>query len=214
MTILKPINCWLVVYPGGARGDFVVGWLGTLPNFINARWHIDIETGKSFSDIDWFRELSTNKYQTAERILNNYNLTADKNCSYNLAAGFHAAEYVTDQIDDNFNILTVEVKEHNYKKCNYEYIIKNNTIKNRSYNEYMQGTSFLTRDNDAPLIDYQKFYKQESEHYKSIKNKKVLEYDKLFQKDGSRYLCNVAGLEASDRHHEYWNTMLEFSESI
>ena len=214
MTILKPINCWLVVYPGGARGDFVVGWLGTLPNFINARWHIDIKTGKSFSDIDWFRELSTNKYQKAERILNNYNLTADKNCSYNLAAGFHATEHINSQINDNFNILTVNIQEHNFKKVNYEYLIKTNTIKDRTYNEYMRGTAFLNRNNNAPSIDYHKFYKLELEHYKSIKNKKVLEYDKLFREGGSRYLCNVAGLEASDRHHEYWNTMLEFSESI
>jgi len=213
MTNLKPINCWLVAYQPGSRGDFVAGWLGTLPNFINARWHIDIETGKSFSDIDWFRELSTNKYQTAERILNNYNLTADKNCTYNLAGGFHAAEYVTDQINDNFNILTVKIQEHNYKKCDHEYHIKTNTMKNRSYNEYMQGTAFLTGDDSIP-VDYHRLFKLESENYKTIKNKKVLEYDKLFQKDGSRYLCNVAGLKASDRHHEYWNKMLEFAESI
>lgn len=42
-----PIKLKLIAGPIGARMDFVAGWLGTLPNYINNQWHIDPITGQS-----------------------------------------------------------------------------------------------------------------------------------------------------------------------
>jgi len=42
-----PIKLKLIAGPIGARMDFIAGWLGTLPNYINNQWHIDPATGQS-----------------------------------------------------------------------------------------------------------------------------------------------------------------------
>lgn len=42
--MLIPIRLYIVVARLGARGDFLAGWLGTLPNFIDTQWHIDPDT--------------------------------------------------------------------------------------------------------------------------------------------------------------------------
>ena len=49
MTNNIKVKSLLVIGPGGARMDFVAGWLGKLPNFIDVNWTINPVTGHSTS---------------------------------------------------------------------------------------------------------------------------------------------------------------------
>lgn len=204
---MKSINCWLVIYPGGARGDFVAGWMGTLDTFIDSAWHIDVRTGKSTLDIDWFKVLTQNPRLHADDILAQYGLRADPRAQYSIAGGFHADPRgnTAAQINANYNVVAIDPATVDFELADREYALKTNTTIDRSLDSYMQGTAFVTRtDAHVPITPVQRF----KEIYAQLDTAVQLNYNKLFVPGGSKYLCAQTGLQASKQHHSLWDTNL------
>ena len=74
---MVPINLTIVIARPGARGDFVAGWLGSLPGYIDNQWRIDITTGRSFGLMNCFKEIDSVDYgnDTLNRVLSYRNYT-------------------------------------------------------------------------------------------------------------------------------------------
>ena len=84
---MTPIKLVIVAGIGGARADFVAGWLGLLPMFVNSRWTLDPETGVSYGFQGNCRAID--QQQSISQVLSSQGCTLDQNAKFTWAVACH-----------------------------------------------------------------------------------------------------------------------------
>lgn len=215
----------IVVARPGARGDFVAGWLGTLPNSIDTLWRIDIETGRSLGLMTCFKHIDTEQPdpECLDRVLasRNYKIDSTAKWVFNMACHGYELEKKIDR-PQLVEILQITDSSHQ-DKINWEYTVKT-WFSNDRQEHNVRDNEFNQADRTcAGMTDYeqQQLIKQFSRSCAAVNVDQTLsgltvtkvEYDKLFRPGGSRYLARSLGIDCDNQYHVLWNTQLYFADS-
>jgi hypothetical protein len=201
-------NCWLITGPGGSRIDFVAGWLGTLPGFINTRWSICPYTGLSRSDANLTKELDYRPEVTLSTALSNINVVESALTYVGVCHGRH----LNQQVDVPARIFSIVVDDANWKKVNWEFVIKTYFTEIPTLTLLQNPPSGIS--NEEKLLIVNQRLSAPTNHHPTINNSIPLEYKELFKPGGSRYLCNILGLEVNDCYHDFYQAMLPVANSL
>jgi len=196
-------QCWLVTGSGGSRIDFVAGWLGTLPGFVNNHWSIDATTGQSIGEMRLAKQLDYEVNYSVRNCLRDlgFNLTNDADLIY---VGTCHGKYLQDQIqNDTVKILYIDIDGVDYKKICWEGLAKT----------YLTRPSINAKEDvDTDQIK-QLFSKVRNLNCPPTPSALILDYTKLFQPGGSRYLCDCLQLTVDNRYHEYYDSQLVWADT-
>ena len=217
---------YVVTGIGGARHGFVAGWLGTLPDFIDNQWYIDLETGHANGYMSVLSELDQG--MLFADFLKNKNLlfSSDaKQCLAGQCHGINLARSVTDIKNKHVTVVDIDISNADPNLIGWEFLVKTYLRKNRSKHNCEEKILWnidkkinISSESITDLHRIEKF-KSLAETYNTMSRKMdnidviSLDYTKLFCQNGSRYLCNQLELEVKDLYHKHWNCMLPFSKS-
>lgn len=222
---MLPIKIWFVVGAGGARADFVSGWLGTLPSFINNRWLIDPDSGVSYGHMGNFRSIDHG--ELIEDIVQNYQLIISPDAEFIYAAACHGSQlnfqnYQSYVDSGALRFINIDISQADLNTIKWEFYVKT-YLSHRRTIDAVQGISeqWLIDSQLTSATDSGRIARLEQLMRNCVLNKDseytypttVVDYTKLFCTGGSRYLCDKLSITASDSHHQYWDSMLPFSQS-
>jgi hypothetical protein len=222
---MTPIKIWFVVGLGGDRADFVSGWLGTLPGFVNNRWLIDPVSGVSYGYMGNFR--SIDQGVPVDDIAKSYQLTISPHAEFIYAAACHGIRlnfknYQSYVESGAIRFVTIDTSQANLNTINWEFYVKT-YLSHRRTLDAVQGTCeqwvIDNQINLGTITDSDRIDKLKQllscPGVRKVSNypTTLIDYTKLFCPGGSRYLCNQLSITAADSHHRYWDSMLEFSRS-
>lgn len=220
------IQLKLIIGPGGSRIDFIAGWLGTLPNFIDNWWSIHPITGMSSG---MFHTKMLDRGIDLDVILKEQNLSLDQTSDLYWASSCHGYKFTTDQLDllsnhKSVKLYYIDVLNSDLSTIQWEFIVKtyftkrNTTFFLNTRREWLIDETInlpLDQITDGDRIEAAKkimstYYPSSDDQF--LLNSKVikLDYRQLFQPGGSYYLCDTLNVIAHARQHEYWNHMLKF----
>ena len=228
---MSKVTLLFVTGVGGARADFVAGWLGTLPGFVNSRWLIDPTTGVSYGQMGNFRGVDSGA--DIHELLQEQNVLLDPEADFTWAVAVHGWGITLEQFKmliflGAVKFLSIDISKADHKKVKWEFFVKTYLSHRRQlesiqgYSEQWVVDSMMEKSKDITDQDRVKTLKYlMSVHTPTTKyislNDSVpatqLDYVELFAPGGSRYLCKQLQIATSDRHHQYWDAMLSFSDS-
>jgi hypothetical protein len=228
----------LILAGVGARGDFVAGWTGLLPNVIDNCWTIDPITGGSSGTFHLRAIGSVNQvqYSTFEQLFSQHNLILDptsKLCYVGPMHGFNLDLNTITQLCDTgaVDVYYIDIRNVDYSVIHWEFIVKtyltkHNTISDILNHRVWKIDGYINQpleditDNHRILAVKQQFAHHHiddklmlEDKFLNNKNVTVLDYQKLFRPGGSMYLCDKMKLSADAAHHMMWDTMLLIANS-
>lgn len=208
----------------GSRTDFVAGWLGTLPGFLNNQWTIDSETGQSRSLGQQLKELDNHNGPTAlNQVLSNYSYCLSSRSRWSYAGSYHESNLAQKIHPSNASAIKSVVIDTN--KCNPTFILWENIVKtfmtrHRYIHAFNAGTvygiDFLLSDAGQPINDQSRCewidnlldsWTVKSSPVVDL-NTHVIEYNELFRPGGSHTIAEKLQLTVTDRDHQVWDHML------
>ena len=199
---------WLVTGPGGSRIDFIAGWLGSLPNFISTRWSIHPSTGASSGEMHDTKQLDDDMGVSIAHYLSEYriNLTSDSQYTYAGSCHGYALDSLIDEVDDSVKVFYINPEPEYYEKVRWEFFVKT------------WLTPIITRDETptpahAELMDRASRMSILPVSVPYTRPRIILSYGKLFSVGGSKYLCEVAGIDVEEKYHRYYDAMLSVADS-
>jgi hypothetical protein len=217
----------LVSGPGGSRIDFVSGWLGTLPLFVDNEWGLDPLSGASYGQMRFTKGLDyKNSESFSDFCKNNFIINPKLDVGYvGSLHGFRLDHIKNSIVAGHVELIFIDVSTARYGLVPWEFIVKTYLTKVRTNYAYSIKTNWL--------IDYQidKSAITDQDRACAVKNMlrdlkhqpsrtppeiphKLIEYNLLFQVGGSRYLCAMLNLPAVDeRYHTFWDYQLPLSTS-
>ncbi len=224
------MKLWFVAAPGGARGDFVAGWLGLLPGFLDNQWHIDLETGLSIGDMGRLRAIDHG--QSLDQCLQEHQLELCHQADIIWSVALHGYKLQLKDFQQHIKnksiqFLSIETDQADHDKIRWEFFIKTYLSTRRSLSWVQRKKSWVIDDSPTQDIvsNHDRIEKiktliggrqQNCLSTRSL-SKDVpaisLQYTKLFERNGSRYLCDQLELSCSDHYHDYWNDMLPKADS-
>lgn len=190
--MIKVKKLYILLGIGGSRKDFVTGWLGTLPNFINTRWYLNLATGGSFSDAYYIKELDAFPDKTFKQMLLEQNISIDSDAELNLAVschGLHLSDSLRDLNPDQYEIINIDVDDDTLPTIFWEQFVKNflrhnntieelenNNFSNRNILRYVspiENPTTLTNDEHIKIIErlYPKYDMSMPDSVQNIKSK-------------------------------------------
>lgn len=219
---------YIVLGTGGSRKDFITGWLGKLPNFVDTKWYIDLQTGASYSDVHKLKIVDVSPDYTFSQMLSDMNIHFSDDAELNLAVnchGLHLAENLKGLSTHQYQILNINVNPEandtfwqNFVKNFLHYntsIDQLDDYSNQSILQYIDShgstqeeiiSNFFPKEN--PNFEAKMLF------YSSGCNDIIqFDYSELFVSSGSKTLCNRLNLIAPERVHAYWDAMLPFAEA-
>ena len=228
---LVKIKLVLVAGIGGARMDFVSGWLGKLPNFIDTKWYIDTSTGLSLGDMHFIKSIDSPDSDIGE-VVNSHKAQLDINAKLHWAGSCHGnqIEKHREKINSGlFKLLIINtdsVSEDIKDKIQWEFFAKTYLSCRKTITNYFNNANWNI-DNQIDKTDITDLTRVEQLKKMLEKNKSfektplvppgieyvTAEYDKLFVPGGSEYLCNILELSAGNRDHRLWDTLLGFADT-
>ena len=231
MDKLVKIKLVLVAGTGGARMDFVSGWLGKLPNFIDTKWYIDPSTGLSIGDMHFIKSIDSLDSDIGQ-VVNNHKAQLDINAKLQWAGSCHGnqIEKYREKINSGlFKLLiigTESVSSDIKDKIQWEFFAKTYLSHRKTITNYFNNANWNI-DNQIDKTDITDLTRVEQLKKMLEKNKSfektplvppgieyvTAEYDKLFVPGGSEYLCNILELSAGNRDHRLWDTLLGFADT-
>lgn len=218
--------------PGG-RSDFVAGWLGLLPNFVDNNWGIDPITGQSYGHMQFTKPLDCGV--PFEKIWpRQFELSGS--AEFYLAGSGHGfnLNLVKDKIDSGLiKTLTMTFTDPStdFKKITWEYIVKSYLSHQKvtffravNENEFRAdgvikkpSNEITDEDRISAVLRRLEIATSDSnpvlQYCPPITNGTQVEYSRLFQPGGSQYLCQQLGIQADPAYHRYWNQMLPLADS-
>lgn len=205
--------------------DYVAGWLGTLPEFVDSYWGIDPLRRQSNSVIKNLVDLAD--FNSLSEFLKTYNCVLDSNAQMTFATKSHRISHEFFPLIDS-NILKlcyIDIGTADIHTLAWEFVIKTYTrpIKLNSDSEHKwQVDTLLTH----PFTNEKRInalLDQFTQHTNWLRNNQtlllpkfdhvVLNYSKLFQPGGSRYLCQCIGITVDDPWHDFYDYMLPMAET-
>jgi len=222
----------LILSGGGARGDFVAGWTGLLPNVINNWWSVDPVTGRSNGSFDT-RPVETSG--SFEQLFLEKNLILDPASNLIYVGPMHGYRLDLSTISQlcatgAVDVYYIDVSKVDFLSINWEFIVKTFLIHRNTLANIQQHSEWLVDQyidlpdpditNDHRISEVKKKLNDQTYHIKKLEDKflnnnnvTVLDYSSLFQPGGSSYLCDKMGLSADDTLHKFWDTMLPVAAS-
>jgi len=208
----------------GARADFVAGWLGTLPNFIDNHWRIDPETGKSFSYSTRLKRLDFNNI-TLPILLADYNYQLDQH-AITYFAGSHHQHHLYQKLSETeksaVTTLSIDITDQDPNFIHWEFLVKTFMLKQRS-DQTPPGIEYgvdvnLTNSNipisDQSRCDYiNNFLATRKTDMLFKKSSNYINYSEIFVPGGSRIVADKLNIETSERHHRLWDQMIPLADA-
>jgi hypothetical protein len=226
---MTPIKLWVVAAAGGARGDFVAGWLGTIPGFLNSYWNLDPATGVSLGHMGHLRSIDYNNSLPSTE-LNSYQLSLSNESNITWAISCHG--YKLDPViyqphigDNSMKFLSIDIGNADKNFINWEFIVKTYLSNRRGLDWAQRNKHWIVDDQinldtitDQDRIDKtRQLLKQQmpptDQSLPTTIPSVVLDYVKLFKLGGSHYLCNHLSITAPDYCHTLWDAMLPFADA-
>lgn len=215
---MTPIKILGICGAGGLRMDFIAGWLGKLPKFIESQWHINPITRQSQSITS--NVLFLDRDFDLEAVLEtSYHYKLDPAADLQYATKLHA-------LNDRYRYLLANksIKVYNLvadstvdiSQVTWEFFIK--TYGKYSYQQWHIDTLInqpIITDQDR-INQLDKLLTNKSvvdTWYNKSTEYPVLEYSKLFVPGGSQYLCDIIDIKVVDDYHKFWNAMLELADT-
>jgi hypothetical protein len=216
----------------GSRLDFVSGWLGTLPEFVDSNWYIDPETGRSFTTANALRPVDKIDYgkETLSRVLSFEGFELDPESTIKLSQGCHgrtlSVKYRSTDVPA-VKVVRIDTDSADRKKIFWEYLVKTYMSQQRwpeaIQQQRMYHVDTLLTDAGLPLTDCNRVQSIEDVIKKEFHPRQtpVLEglscvniaYNDLFTADGSKQLCKQLDLEVDDCYHRLWRNNLTMCDS-
>jgi len=222
---------FIAVGVGGSRIDFLSGWLGSLPNFIDSQWRIDVETGRSFTLANCIRniDLYPTGPQTLKTLLGDRDIHLDPNSTTNFAVSSHGFLLEQNMQKDDLlatTIIRLDTDSVDYKKLNWEYTVKTFMSYHRlehafHTNEFYTTDAHLknrglavTDDNRAMLVEESLAKAQFIATPKlSTLPTVTVRYEDIFQRGGSFHLASQLGITCPPVYHQLWDNNLQYVEA-
>lgn len=219
----------IVASPGGARGDFVAGWLGTLSSFIDSFWSIDPQSGKSRGLMDNLKSLDYN--ENIDDVLARCKIKPDPESNLSWAGGCHGTKlknFLPYILSNHIRILPISIKNADQERIRWEFVVKTYAEPRKTFVSCLQGhpPSIDNLIKVSPITDQSRV--ETLEHLlggpavtDSVENylpkellSNLVDYNDLFQPGGSHMLCDVLGIDsATERNHKFWDQMLPMAGS-
>ena len=214
----------LIIGPVGAKMDFVSGWLGKTPEFIDSEWSIDLVTGRSsgipynFKILDNGSSIKMIEDKIGVEIVESKDVKIAGSCH-----GLNLHNFIDEVNAGKITPLVIDVDLCDCevaRKIYWNYIIKTFMTKERSRWARRSSVSNLNVDRLIGDIDV-----TDAKIISAIESKIMdipianelpkeflsVDYNKLFKTGGSIYLCETLGLDVDSIYHKFWDKMLEFS---
>ena len=212
-----PIKLLLVSGQPGTRIDFVAGWLGLLPDYMDNNWTIDPLTGQSNGNMRLTKSFSENLNIHSKLV--DLNIELDPTSSITRVGAWHPCRIqgLEDYIGKGIDICHIIPSIENLPKIFWENRVK--TIV--SGNDVDHVIKHYTGIDPATINDSMRrdFFQQQLENNQvGIESEPLyphinLEYTKLFVPNGSYYLCDKLRISADYSQHSKWNSMLALADS-
>jgi hypothetical protein len=212
--------------------DFVAGWLSLLPNFVNMNWGIDPVTHQSYGDMRFAKMLDYNE-SFDDVWPKQFQLSADTNL-YVTGTG-HGTDLhkLQDKIASGLVktvIINTSGPNVNVKKIKWEFIVKTYLSQNKvSYHQAFRKNTWMVDDLIDKLPEHVTNKDRVAKVDELLKNPIGdtftaqtrcpgainVDYDLLFQPNGSQYLCNQLEIGVADNalHHRHWDYLLPLADS-
>lgn len=230
IALMIDLKIYLITGIGGARHGFVAGWLGTLPNFIDNQWYIDIETGHTNGYMSILKDLDQGMLFTD--FLKNKDFCLSPTAQKYFAGQCHGhfLKKSVSQLDTKcVTVIKIDTSNVDPNHIAWEFLVKTYLRKNRAKNNYEDDTYWnIDKKINKPynLITDQDRIKQFTVLATTFKlptaeqfevpgiDILLLDYTKLFCIDGSQYLCDQLDFTVINYlYHQYWNYMLKLAKS-
>ncbi len=235
MLTKTPIKLTIVSGIPGARTDFVAGWLGTLPNFIDNYWYINPETGQSNGRMRWTKQFRPGA--DIDEVLSNHSYRLTQSANLTFAGAWHPWHNAKVEKLDTYinagliNLCHIDVEPECTAKVYWENRVKTGLSSWTSLYGQLElplqwgVDQIMLRDGIAEKIEY--ITDQQRIDFFEIQMRRngilkpmplpyphcVVSYKELFQPGGSYHLCSKLGITADLRYHKYWDTMLSVADS-
>lgn len=218
-----PIKLNIVQSEAGAKGDFLAGWLGTLPMFLENHWTIDCETGQSFTHAKFFKDYQTN--QNLDDFLSDRNFFLSDNPTFQVAASTHYIRFPTFTTHHlkHIKIISIRVSNDDLLEVQWNKFVKNCLTRHRyewavwsdvnfGVDEFFTDRSQLNDNDRRSWIDnnMHQYFPEHPIPVCSIANW-VFDYKDVFAPSGSKLIAEALNLQCSERHHDVWRKNLDFS---
>jgi hypothetical protein len=212
------IKLWLIAGPGGARMDFVAGWLGQLPDFVQSNWSVDLITGQSIGFMQHTKALDQGS--SIDTFLSDHHIQLS-NCANVVYAGSmhgHYLESLHDEISQQkIRVFYIDLSGADLAQVCWEFAVKTFLTKNRStgcepwsaIDSRIQIENITDHDRIKKFQEILKNYNCDSQ-CPTVSHTSLM-YTELFQSGGSYYLCDRANITCDSLYHRNWDQMLERS---
>ncbi len=215
------IKLLIFVSAPGARGDFIIGWLGKLPEFIESFWSFEPSTGQSLASNQHVLEL--NNANDITNFLESKQYTLDPNARFTYATKVHSISSICkDSIDHNtVKIIQVDSYDADIKKILWEGIIKTNARFHRGAGEIPTwiidrciNKSSITDIDRITTLDYLLRKASQTMTIKMVDPLlPAIKYNDLFKPQGSVFLADFLDISVDAVYHHYWNCMLPWADT-
>jgi hypothetical protein len=212
---MRPIKIIGILGTGGLRMDFVTGWLGKLPNFVESNWNIDPVTRQSL--VTTLLNVDLNNPWSLSGFLESHQYVLDSTSELTFATKLHkfAPEYQPMVDNKLIEIYELWYDSNDAGQVDWEFVIKTygKLDANRSWNI----DKIISKDNinDQDRIECLDILLRKKHNVQKDKQSDFsgLEYSRLFCNDGSRYLCDTLEITADTAYHAFWNIMLPLAQT-
>lgn len=219
----------LLVFVGipGSRADFVVGWLGKLPGFIESFWSFEPTTGQSLSVNQ--HTLTLNHPNDIDNFTQSHSFEFDADSSVTYATKVHeVSQECLDILCHNpaVKLIEIDLTDVDIKKIVWEGSIKTRGRQHRGKSSkgfewvidgFINTGHAITDQDRISELDRllhsslnNRFLKPQ--YYLDSNYDRVM-YNDIFKPGGSRILTNMLGLTVEDVHHQYWDYMLPLAQT-
>lgn len=229
-----PIKLKLISGVGGARIDFVAGWLGTLPGWINNQWQIDPITGQSNGFMRMTKPLDHGNNDIST-LLKDLNLELSPHAKFYWAGachGFYNKIDISNLLNSgSVELWRIQVRDVDINEIIWNHIVKTFMSHDTRISRLQDQTPYLIdrRIKDAQpsvVIDDQlriefmhDLINQIKQGFLSMVNNleqstvpaKIIEYREIASVDGSYYLQQMFDLNVPEACHKMWANMIPLS---
>ena len=232
-----PIKLKLVTGLGGSRMDFVAGWLGTLPGWINNQWQVDPVTGQSNGYMRFTKAIDSMQTDLTT-LLADHQLQLSQNNQYNWAGACHGFGVKRNNLlpfieEGTVELLNIVVEPKYLNEIVWNFIVKTFLYQERDLFNLLNYNSPWLIDRrikidqpDAVITDQYRckfLHNMIAGSIESITKETrlnfseqgisstIILYSEIIKDSGSEYLENLLGLEVHKPHHRLWKNMLPLS---
>jgi len=226
------IKLFLTIGIPGSRLDFVSGWLGTLPGFVDAQWYLDPVTGRSFTTANSLRPVDKVDYgtETLSRILGFNGFELDSTSTTNLSQGCHGRTLSTKFKPEDIPatvVIRIDTDRADRKKIFWEYLVKTYMSQQRWIQSIEENQIYhvdkLLAESGLDVNNYnrvefinnvikQEFYPRSTPIVNGLSCVNI-DYNTLFTNEGSKELCKLLKLEVDECYHRLWQNNLSMCAS-